>query len=200
MSAPSGTGRNTSVKLESLKRALHRKRLLRFWSPYEPGSTTGYVLGLGPRFVLLAVVGETIRFDGFQCLRISDMKRLEVPFRYEKFVGSALHKRNQIYPVIPAVDLKDMAAIINSASKASSLITIHRQQVDPDSCWIGRVIEVSESHLNLLEIAPDAKWQTKPSRFRLRDITRVDFGGGYEEALELVGGPPPSLQQKKISR
>ncbi|HEX7424334.1 MAG TPA: hypothetical protein VF311_10690 [Terriglobales bacterium] len=35
---------------------------------------------------------------------------------------------------------------------------------------------------------PDACWDDKPETYRLREITRVDFGGDYEEALRLVGG------------
>ena len=42
----------------------------------------------------------------------------------------------------------------------------------------------------LLEINPDASWDAEPREYRLRDITRVDFGGDYEDALHLVGGWP----------
>jgi len=37
-------------------------------------------------------------------------------------------------------------------------------------------------------------WDKEPTKHLLSEITRVDFGGGYEEALHLVGGPAPSLQ------
>ena len=49
--------------------------------------------------------------------------------------------------------------------------------------------------VRFLEIDPDAMWAQKPTTIRLSDITRVDFGGGYEEALRLVGGEPEYLLQ-----
>jgi hypothetical protein len=58
-------------------------------------------------------------------------------------------------------------------------------------CEIGRVMGVEKGHVSLLEIGADATWYATPSRYRLRDITRVDLGGDYEEALQLVGGGPP---------
>jgi hypothetical protein len=56
---------------------------------------------------------------------------------------------------------------------------------------IGRVTGIANGRVSLLEITPGAKWDKHPEEYRLREITRVDFGGDYEEALHLVGGPPP---------
>jgi hypothetical protein len=44
--------------------------------------------------------------------------------------------------------------------------------------------------VSLLEIGPDAKWEDKPKEYRVTEITRVNFGGDYENALHLVGGVP----------
>jgi hypothetical protein len=44
---------------------------------------------------------------------------------------------------------------------------------------------MAEKIVTLKKIDPDARWgDTK--RYRFRDLTKVDFGGGYEEALMLV--------------
>ena len=53
-----------------------------------------------------------------------------------------------------------------------------------------RKLEVKGKVLRFLEIDPDAVWEQKPTKINLSDITRVDFGGQYEEALHLVGGDP----------
>jgi hypothetical protein len=44
--------------------------------------------------------------------------------------------------------------------------------------------------LSLLEIGPDAKWEDSPEEYRVGEITRVNFGGDYENALHLAGGDP----------
>jgi hypothetical protein len=70
------------------------------------------------------------------------------------------------------------------------LVTIHREEVDPVVCWIGREQCVNRARVSLLEIAPDAIWEDKPEEYRIKEITRVNFGGDYENALHLVGGEP----------
>ena len=69
-------------------------------------------------------------------------------------------------------------------------MTVQREQVDPDVCWIGRILRVELGRVSLLEITPDATWEEKPESYRLSEITRVSFGADYESALHLVGGDP----------
>ena len=56
---------------------------------------------------------------------------------------------------------------------------------------------MQRGRLSLLEINPDATWDTLPTTCRVSEITRVDFGGDYEGALDLVGGKP---EQTNIRR
>lgn len=51
--------------------------------------------------------------------------------------------------------------------------------------------------MSLLEIGPDALWDDEPETYRLSEITRVDFGGAYEEALHLVGGFPLTGEHRR---
>jgi hypothetical protein len=52
--------------------------------------------------------------------------------------------------------------------------------------------------VSLLEIGPDAVWDKEPSEIRLGEITRIEFGGGYEEALHLVGGRPKRTRKPAV--
>lgn len=187
-------------KLELLTGALQSKCPIKFWNPYDSGSTHGYVLGIGPRFFLLALIDDNLRFNGFQCLRISDLRRLQVPDPYEKFLVAALHKRNQKIKRKPDIKLDSLPDLLRSANRAFPLVTIHRERVKPDECWIGKVVDVNKDHLFLLQIDADAIWEDNPRKYLLSEITRVDFGGGYEEALHLVGGGPKKLKGKLPSK
>jgi len=77
---------------------------------------------------------------------------------------------------------------LRSAGRAFPLVAIHREKVDPDVCHIGRVVNIKRGRVVLLEIRPDATWEDGPSEYRLNEITRVNFGGDYENALHIVGG------------
>jgi hypothetical protein len=170
-----------------------KKVLVNFTRPFESGSVSGYVLANGPEFFLLALVHPLIRFDGFQCFRYRDVRHLQSPERHADFIETALRKRNEVLPKKPRVDLATLAKLLTTASRAFPLVTIHLEKDDAGVCYIGRVVEVTDKHVSLLEISPGASWDRAPSEYRLKDITRVDFGGSYEEALHLVGGDPPAI-------
>ena len=164
--------------------------VVKFERPFEPGTFEGYVLDVGPQFFLLAVVREDMRFNGFTCLRIADVRRLQVPAKYAAFAEAALRKRGEYLAEKPNIDLSNSCNLLRSADVLFPLITIHRERVDSDVCHIGRVSGINNNTVSLLEIGPDAAWDKELCSYSLREITRVDFGGGYEEALHLVGGHP----------
>jgi hypothetical protein len=179
-----------------LTEAMHQQLLVKFWNPYDPGSTHGYVLEIGPRFFLLGLVSDDIRFNGFQCMRLSDVRRLRAPDPYAEFIVAALRKRGEIIRKKPRVNLNSLPELLRSADKLFPLVTVHRERVDPGTCEIGRVVGITKSHVSMLEIGPDAIWEEKPTEIALRNITRVDFGGAYEDALHIVGGNPPQSKLK----
>lgn len=172
--------------------------LVRFSTPYEAETIEGYVLEMGPEFFLLGLIEYDLRFNGFLCAPISDVRKLRVPAPYAEFMVAALRKRGQSIERKPEVKLDSLPKLLRSANRLFPLMTIHRERVKPGVCEIGRVVDVSESHLFLHEIDPGAVWEGKVTKIRLSDITRVEFGGAYEEALYLVGGKPKPLARPRI--
>ncbi len=170
--------------------------LVQFRRTVEEGSVMGYVLAVGPQLFLLALVDENIRFNGFQCLRLQDVRNLEVPAKHAPFIEAALRLRGEKRPRTPAVVVDSIQELLSTANRAFPVITIHRETVAPDVCHIGRVVSVSDSEVSLLEIGPDARWDDDALSYRTREITRVDFGGDYEEALMLVGSINPNRRKK----
>lgn len=177
----------------TIERALKERQFVRFTSGFEGGFVRGYVLSVGPRFFLLASVSDNIRFNGFECLRIADVRNFR-PDPTARFVTAALQMRSEQRPRRPSVSVASIEEILKSASRLFPLVTIHRERKKPDICYVGRVTGISHGHVALLQINTDATWETTPSSIRLSEITRVDFGGDYEEALHTVGGEPPSVR------
>jgi hypothetical protein len=175
-------------KRSQLALAVRDKALVKFTRPFEDGSVNGYVMDIGPEFFLVALVEDASRFNGFQCFRLSDVRELEVPSRYSAFAEAALKKRGRRMPKRPPVDVRNLQRLITTANRAFPLVTIHRERADADVCHIGRVVHLSRDRVSLIEIGPNALWDDKPETYRLREITRVDFGCEYEESLHLVGG------------
>ncbi len=160
-------------------------------SSLEKGHFTGYVIDATDELVLLLVVGDLIRFNGFSVLRVGDLSSIEVPAPNRDFIEQALHVRGEEVVSAPRVDLASLVSALSSAGREFPLITIHQEEVDPDVCFIGRVTAVDEAKLTLLDIDSNAEWDEEPTERNVTDITRVDFGGQYEDALFQVGGEPP---------
>ena len=72
-------------KKSQLALALRDKLLVRFASALERGTVNGYVLDIGSQFFLIALVSDGLRFNGFQCYRLSDVRKLRVPDKYAQF-------------------------------------------------------------------------------------------------------------------
>ena len=177
------------TKAAQLKKAMRTRRLVRFSRRYDKSNTHGYVKAVGPEFFLLLLIDDTIRFNGFECFRISDITGLRTD-PYSSFVETVLKKRKLKKPSTPRINILSTKRLLESGSKAFPLITIHTERRDPDVCHIGRVTDIDKTYLSFLEIRPGAVWETQMTRYKLRDITRVSFGGGYEDALFIVGGEP----------
>ena len=79
---------------------------------------------------------------------------------------------------------------METAGRAFPLITIHCEVVDPEVCYIGHVNEVRGGEIAMRLVTPAAKWEAEFERYPTSSITRVAFGGDYEEALSAVAGDP----------
>jgi len=174
-------------KKSLLARALRDKLLVRFASALDRGTVNGYVLDIGPQFFLIALLSDGLRLNGFQCYRLSDVRKLQVPDKYARFHEAVLRKRGQRTPKKPPVVVSSLAELLLTANRAFPLVTIHRERVDAGACWIGRVVGLRKGRVTLLEIGPGAVWDDRLETYRLSEITRVDFGGDYEDALQLIG-------------
>ncbi|HEY4234102.1 MAG TPA: hypothetical protein VGM76_11785, partial [Lacipirellulaceae bacterium] len=122
-----------------LSAAMRNRVLVRFTRPLERGSVVGYVVAIGPRFFMVAPVSHDIRFNGFQCFRLSDVRSLKVPNSRADFFEKALKLRGERMPKKPRVDLRSLESLLISANRSFPLVTIHRELADRDVCHVGHV-------------------------------------------------------------
>jgi len=88
--------------------------------------------------------------------------------------------------------LATVESILQTANQAFPLVAIHREKIKPGVCHIGCVTEISEDKFWMLEIDTDASWgEDELFRYKLSDVTLVEFDGDYERGLHEAGGLPP---------
>lgn len=177
-------------RLSLLVAAMTGRQLLRITTRFEDSPMCAYVLATGPEFALLAIINDGLWFDGFACIRTADVRGVEAD-PYASFVEAALRKRGQRRPRKPRLDLDSIERILLTANKAFPLVAIHLEKKAPGVCHIGRVQGIADGTLAFMEISPHAIWENQVSALRLSKITRVSFGGDYEDALHIVAGDSP---------
>jgi hypothetical protein len=178
-----------------LRAFARQRRMVRFRHRFAQYSTKGYIAGVGADLCLVTMIDDRIRWDGFLVCRNRDLRDLrEEP--YATFVATALRRRGARRPAKPRVELANFARVLRSAGRSFPLVTIHRERVDAEICQIGAVVAVDARQVVLHEIRPGARWQTSLDTYPLREITRIEFGGSYEDALHVVGGNPPRRREQ----
>jgi hypothetical protein len=184
-----------STKLRKAERSRRVVRLHRASFDAASHSAEGFVSAVGPELVLLQVIDPAIVLDGYSVLRIADVSAIDESFESADFILRALRLREQIPRWPRAVRLDGVQALIESVARQFPLITLHRERTDEGCCWIGRVRAVDDSAVTIDYITPSARWDGQ-ERYELDSLTRIDFGGRYEEALALVAGTPLGRRRK----
>lgn len=150
----------------------------------------GFIVGVGERWVLFHVFDPDMFLDGYAALRLKDIQRVEMRGGPDSFPVRALRHFGES-PVTPEkVSLDTIQGVLNTFGDLRPLVTILVEQLDPDVAFIGQPVKVSSRTLHLLEISTSATWHTKPTKWSLKQVTRIEVGGRYPQALHAVGGEP----------
>jgi hypothetical protein len=174
---------------DQLDRAAEDNHLVRVYREgLEDGWAVGYVVGTGPDFFAVELVDKSIRYDGYNCMKYADVSKCDIPDPGSGFIETALRLRGLRRRGSLEVDLSSVSSLLRTAGSAFPVVTIHLETADSDTCYIGKVSAVSGDQVELKLITPDAEWEDETEEYLLSEITRVDFGGAYEEALVLVAG------------
>lgn len=147
------------VNPSELLKALQGRSLVRFSRRFENNTIGGYVLDVGPRFFLLLLLSDCIWFDGFEGFRISDVREFRLD-PHARFAETALKERGERKPRRPRIDLGSIEKLLITANRHFPLVTIHLERLDPEVCYIGRVVSIERGRVSLLEIQPGAIWDS----------------------------------------
>jgi len=158
---------------------------------YEGGR---YLIGvpvvLSRDWIVLVKMDDAITLDGFDALRVSDVTKINTRFRRSAFYRGGLRSRRARVPALPKLDLRSTQSLLRSAQRWFALLTIDREHANPGGAEVGQVGRVSAQGYAIRLLTPDAKWVRGTHRYATKDVTRVGFGGTYEETLAQVAALP----------
>ena len=151
----------------------------------------GYVVDLSLDFVTIHVQNDDIILDGYTILRVQDITLVDDKPRYGDFYKKALKLRGYKPKRPVGICLNNTASILDSITKHYPLVTVNREKIRNNECTIGRIEKLTDKTVILQWLTASARWDGYSPRYRLTDITKIEFGGLYEDALALVAGIQP---------
>lgn len=175
----------SSSRKSQLESAAEKRQLVRLSRRFEDFDIRGYIVAVGPKVFLMSVVSDRVRFDGFEAFRIEDVRQIESDV-HASFVKAVLRKRKERPPRVHGIKVDTLSSLLLTASRRFSIIAIHQEIRDPEVAHIGKVLKVAGGVMSMLTISPGAVWDDEPRTFRIAEITRVNFGGDYENALSIA--------------
>jgi hypothetical protein len=148
----------------------------------------GFVVAACPRHVLLEVVSDEVQRNGYVVLRAEDIRFLRWGRSQLQAWARALgpeqgNEHTELRRAFATCAQKGWAGIVSHFAETPMLLTFHRELLDPSTCYVGHEVQVRGGMVWAEEVSVEG---TIDGHFgiALDDVTRMDFGGLYEKALQ----------------
>ncbi|GAB3085940.1 hypothetical protein [Nocardioides zeae] len=159
---------------------------------FEVGMTDGLVVALTDDWVVLHELVDGVHLDGIVALRLCDVSR--ILFRdddaYHRRALAAPGAEVATYEVETDVDARGLLA---RAQAEGRLVAVHLEVLRDEPMTLGRLLELRRKRFVIHYLGRDGEWAREPERWRYRNVTRIEVGGRYLEALEQFGDPYPNV-------
>jgi hypothetical protein len=166
----------------ALEGALGSEVLVRLAARDWDARHDGYVVALSDDWVLLHAIDANINLNGYTALPLTSIGSAQAISDAASFGPRSLRARGLLPVAEPRVRIDSLRDVLETVHPTYLLVTIHIEAIDPDVAYIGRVRQLSDEEFALEQVTPAGRW-SDVEWYRYEDVTRVDFGGGYEEAL-----------------
>lgn len=148
----------------------------------EDSVLSGFVVDVSDKLAIIQYVSDAFRADGYCIVRNDNITACNLFDDPNCFKLRALRLTGVRFKKLRGIDISDWTTAIKSAGAVYPLLVVHREAVDNTTCLVGRLVDTTSQTITLQTITSTAVWEHK-TRLLSGQITRLDFGGGYEEAL-----------------
>ncbi|MFL6621568.1 MAG: hypothetical protein ACJ8NR_02965 [Sulfurifustis sp.] len=172
---------------QDIQRSLRAGHIVKVWRErIDQHPVIGYIVQASDELVLVHMMDDGIRLDGYSVMRFKDITEIEQNPQYRGFYERALQLRKQSPNIPRALLLHDLSVSLRSINENYPIMSIERETLAPGKCGVGKLHMVTESTVILKVMTPGARWEGYSRRYRLADITRIEFDTSYLRALALV--------------
>lgn len=165
--------------------------------PIDENPLEGFLIERTKDLLLLNLVNpDVVCLNGYSVIRHRDVRKLKVQ-RKDSFLIRALNLK-KLSPSGPCdISIASWPDLLVSLNRQFPLFTIHQEALDSEVCYVGRLAARSATTFGIKEIDPDARWSRSRS-YKFKDLTKVDFGGGYENALAQLAAASSKRKKAQV--
>lgn len=87
--------------------------------------------------------------------------------------------------------------LLRSIAEMAELVAVHMECWEGEPLYVGKIRRVGKKRVDLHFVGRDGVWVDFVDAWKLKDITRIEFGGQYIRALELFSDPMPVPGKRK---
>ena len=151
--------------------------------PKKLGRISGFVVDFSESLVLLQRFDwDTFQLNGYSVIRLDEIASYRF-FDKKKYWQFRAARKFKLKPKAPVgISVSSLPTLLKSAAKKFPLLTIHRDKIDDKVCYIGKLTTMTDEAFVIEDLSCNAEW-TGSRKIKFKDVTLVDFGGGYENAL-----------------
>jgi len=188
------TSFRSTLKSARARHLLEVKRRLK-----NVGSTVGFAVSFSDSLVLFHVLEkDTFRLNGYTVVRMGDITQYRVFSKATCWQLRAV-RHLRLKPRRPAgISVASLPELVKSVAQHYPLMTFQRGKKNPDVCYIGPLVSMTERTFTIADLDANAEWRGE-RRLEFGDITAVVFGGGYEAALALTAPKRPTTRGKGLT-
>ena len=178
-----------------LRRAMRDHALVELWRSVDAKqAVTGYVVGVGRRWVLIRGASEATA-SGWTALRLGQVRRIDKA-KGQRVTRTSLQLHGQWPPAAPTgpVDVEHgTKRLIRSLAGQFPVLAIHYEHLPRTPLYVGRPHRWRKKKVTWHDLNPDGRWTGRAETARLRPITQVSVDDTYLRVLSQVGGPEPAV-------
>ncbi|MDT9592633.1 hypothetical protein RDV89_06125 [Nocardioides zeae] len=153
--------------------------------------TDGLVVALADDWVVVHELSDGVHLDTVVALRLNEVSRIW--FRDDDaYHHRALQGLGRKPAVFSCADDVDAAGLLALAADKADLVSIHFEELDDEPLALGRLLELRTKKFTLHYLGRDGVWAPQTEDWRFRDVTRIEIGGRYLDALSRFADPYPA--------
>lgn len=164
----------------------HPSQLIEVTRAIDESPWQGFLVAESESLVVLHRVSDRFDLDGYCAFRREDIASIAESFERRDLIQRALRLNRQSPTAPKRIDCTSVRSLMESAQAEFGVLVIEREKVQSDEVQVGTIRMTSEDTYVLRWLSVNAEWDNDDRPFRYRDVTKLEFGAGYEQTLLAV--------------